>query len=181
MTHLPIWYLGKINPILCDIASEELLQLPPIEGSMGVDGETKNEKQRKTEIRFAKEGHWFAGIMAEFGHTGNKSMEWFYNIDGHENLQFGRYFNDGHYDWHVDNFPLQLHQKERKVSVVCLMNDPSEFEGGEFGIKLYQEYNPVLEKGSIIAFPSFLEHKVYPVISGVRTSAVLWMTGPLMR
>jgi PKHD-type hydroxylase len=72
-------------------------------------------------------------------------------------------------------------EKERKVSVVCLMCDPSEYEGGAFGIKLYQEYNPALEKGSIIAFPSSLEHKVYPVTSGVRTSAVIWMTGPMMR
>lgn len=181
MAHLPIWYLGKVNTKLCDIAIEELMQINPRVAAMGSAGEVKDDSGRKTEIRFAEEGNWFAGVMAEFGHLANKKAGWNYKVDGHENLQLGRYFDDGHYDWHVDNFPLEVSEKERKVSVVCLMSDPSEYEGGKFGIKLYQEYNPELEKGSIIAFPSCLEHKVYPVISGVRTSAVIWMTGPMMR
>lgn len=181
MSHLPIWYLGNVNPALCDLAVGELIQLKPRQAAMGSAGETKDEVGRKTEVRFAEEGYWFAGVMAEFGRLANKKCGWDYKLDGHENLQFGRYFDDGHYDWHVDNFPLEVRPQERKVSVVCLMNDPSEYEGGSFGIKLYNEYNPELEKGSIIAFPSSLEHKVYPVISGVRASAVIWMTGPLMR
>jgi PKHD-type hydroxylase len=181
MTHLPVWYIGKINPALCDIARDELMRMPPRDAAMGSSGETKDEAGRKTEVRFASEGFWFGGVMAEFAYQANKACGWNYNIDGHENLQLGRYMDDGHYDWHVDNFPLEVSEKERKVSVVCLLSDPAEYEGGRFGIKLYNEYNPELEKGSIIAFPSSLEHKVYPVTSGVRTSAVIWMTGPQMR
>lgn len=181
MSHLPVWYLGKINTKLCDIAFEELMQIPPLEATMGSDGLTTDANGRKTEIRFAEEGHWFSGVMAEFGYLANKKSGWNYKVDGHENLQLGRYMDDGHYDWHVDNFPLEVMPRERKISVVCLMNDPSEYEGGEFGVKLYQEYTPELKKGGIIAFPSCLEHKVYPVTSGIRTSAVIWMTGPMMR
>lgn len=181
MAHLPIWFLGKIKPALCDLALEELLSIEPRDAVMGSAGEFKNEEGRKTILRFAQEGHWFGGIMAELGNQANKACGWNYKIDGHENLQMGDYRDGGHYDWHVDNFPLEVSEKERKITVVCLLNDTSEFEGGKFGVELYQEYNPDIEKGSILAFPSCLKHKAYPVTSGSRKSAVIWMTGPMMR
>ena len=181
MSHLPIWQLGKINTELCDIAVKELMDILPQGASMGSDGQYVNKEGRDTELRFAAQGYWFSGLMYEFGIQANKVNGWDYKIDDHENMQFGCYRENGHYDWHVDTFPLENRPVERKVSVVCLMNDPSEYTGGEFGIKLYQEYNPVFEKGSIIAFPSMLEHKVYPVLSGTRMTSVIWMTGPQMR
>lgn len=181
MEHLPIWCAGKVNTKVCDIALEELMKIEPKGAVMGSSGEVANEKTRKTEVRFAENGHWFSGVMAEFGYLANKNAGWNYKLDGHENLQLGRYFDDGHYDWHIDNFPLEICEQERKVSVVCMLSDPSEYEGGKFGIKLYEEYNLDFEKGSIIAFPASIQHKVYPVISGVRTTAVIWMTGPMMR
>jgi PKHD-type hydroxylase len=62
-----------------------------------------------------------------------------------------------------------------------LLNDPAEFTGGEFQIRLYSEYTAPLVKGSVIAFPSFLEHRVVPVTSGVRKSATMWLRGPRFR
>jgi PKHD-type hydroxylase len=70
---------------------------------------------------------------------------------------------------------------ERKVSVICLLSDPSEYEGGDLQIKLYQEYTADLKKGDMIAFPSMLEHRVVPIQSGARNSAVVWLNGPRMR
>ena len=58
------------------------------------------------------------------------------------------------------------------------MNNPTEFEGGQFQVKLYQDYTAPLLKGSVIAFPSFLEHRVIPIESGVRYSATMWLNGP---
>ena len=61
------------------------------------------------------------------------------------------------------------------------MNDPSAFEGGQFQIRFVQEYTVPLQKGMIIAFPSFLEHRVIPITSGVRYSATMWINGPKFR
>jgi PKHD-type hydroxylase len=58
------------------------------------------------------------------------------------------------------------------------MNDPSEFEGGLLQLRMYQEFTPELKMGSIIAFPSFLEHGVTPVTKGVRYTATMWLSGP---
>jgi PKHD-type hydroxylase len=63
----------------------------------------------------------------------------------------------------------------RKVSTVCLLNDPSEFEGGEFELEGDRVFK--MKQGSVISFPSFLRHRVKPVTSGNRMSAVCWILG----
>ncbi len=181
MNHLPIWYIGNIPADVCDAAAREFMTIEPQDAAMGTDGEHQDKSQRDTVLRFAPANHWFGGILAEHGKVANDHCGWGYDISGHENVQYGSYGPNGHYDWHVDIFPLCGLEKERKVSVICLMSDPSEYEGGELQIKLYQEYTADLKKGDMIAFPSMLEHRVIPVKSGVRNSAVVWLNGPRMR
>jgi PKHD-type hydroxylase len=62
-----------------------------------------------------------------------------------------------------------------------LLNDPSEFEGGILQLKGMEDQNVLDKQGSIIVFPSFIEHKVTPVTKGVRYSAVTWASGPSFR
>jgi len=62
--------------------------------------------------------------------------------------------------------------------VVCMMSDPVDFEGGALQLRMYQEFTPPMTKGTIIAFPSFLEHQVTPVTKGVRYTATMWLSGP---
>ena len=65
------------------------------------------------------------------------------------------------------------------------MTDGSEYEGGELefdflnkgrgsNIRVCKE---VKTKGSLVVFPSFLWHRVTPVIRGTRYSLVIWSTG----
>jgi PKHD-type hydroxylase len=71
---------------------------------------------------------------------------------------------------------------DRKITVVCLLNNIQEFRGGEFEMKFKSElYCPALKKGSVIAFPSFISHRVAPVMQGARYTATLWLTGPKFR
>jgi len=48
-------------------------------------------------------------------------------------------------------------------------------------VRLYNNYTAPLEKGTIIAFPSILEHRVIPVTSSIRYSATMWFNGPRFR
>ena len=62
------------------------------------------------------------------------------------------------------------------------MNDPSEFEGGKLEMRFEQKEHTVpLNKGTIVAFPSFIEHRVTPVTSGTRYTATMWVNGPRLR
>ena len=148
---------------------------------MGEDGSEHSHANRNTTVRFADKEHWFGGILHNYGLTANKECGWDYELSDHEHVQYGEYGVGQHYGWHVDNFPLSGAPIERKVSVVCLMTDPSEFEGGELQLRLYSEYTAPLVKGSVIAFPSILEHRVLPVTKGLRATSVMWLHGPRFR
>ena len=178
MTHLPIWLLGKVPVEVCDAASRELELIETKDASMGIDGLSVEHKVRNTTVRFGPDDHWFGGVLLEHAMNANRQCGWDYEVDFHEAIQYAEYGPEQHYDWHTDTFTLSGSPVERKVTAVCLMNDPSEFEGGEFQMRLYNDYSAPLEKGTIIAFPSILYHRVTPVISGKRISATIWLNGP---
>lgn len=178
MAHLPLWLLGKIPAEVCDLASKEFQMLSSRDAAIGAHGEQISHKTRNTTVRFGPEGHWFGSIL--FGHAmkANRENKWGYVIDSHESVQYAEYGPEQHYHWHTDTFTLSGSAEDRKVTAVCLMNDPSEFDGGEFQVQLYDDYTAPLTKGTIIAFPSILQHRVTPVISGKRISATVWLSGP---
>lgn len=181
MAHLPIWYLGSIPHVQCDMVVDELSKLPARDAAMGVEGDAVSHDYRNTTVRFADFGYWFSETMLNHALTANEECKWGYETNNREAIQFASYGPEQHYNWHVDNFPLCGKDTDRKLTVVCLLNDTSEFTGGDFQIRLYSEYTAPLTKGSIIAFPSILEHRVVPVTKGVRKSATMWLNGPRFR
>ena len=178
MAHLPVWYLGQIPEEDCNKAFEEFIKLPSQDATMGKNSDHKDHSTRNTTIRFADKINWFGLQMLDFGTFANTECKWNWDINEYEAVQFAEYAINQKYNWHVDNFPLHGGNTDRKVTVVCLMNDPFEFEGGLLQLRLYNEYTPELKKGSIIAFPSVIEHQVTPVTKGVRYTATMWISGP---
>jgi PKHD-type hydroxylase len=74
--------------------------------------------------------------------------------------------------------------KIRKISLTINLNESKDYEGGllkfDFGKHSENRYHECIEikpQGSIIIFPSFLDHCVTPIISGTRYSLVLWCLG----
>lgn len=181
MSHLPIWFLSKVDPDTCDRVVSELSRLPPRDATMGSAGESVDHAHRNTTVRFAEQNHWFQKALIETAMEGNNACGWEFHVTGHEAIQYAEYGPEQHYGWHADFFPLCGFPIDRKLTAVCLLNDPSEFTGGEFQIRLYSEYTAPLEKGTIIAFPSALEHRVVPVLSGLRKTATIWLNGPRFR
>lgn len=179
MSHLPLWYLGKLDGDICNQIIAELSGIEPREATMGVAGQDKNITTRNTKVRFGGSDYWLNDQFESFAMHANQECKWDYAVTGRENIQFAEYGPEQHYAWHTDTFTLAGTPIERKISVVCLLND--EFEGGEFEVRLYNDYKAPLEKGSMIAFPSILEHRVIPVTSGIRYSATMWFNGPRFR
>lgn len=181
MQHLPIWYLSSLPENAQALALQELREMPARDATMGSSGDVINKHQRDTTVRFAPENYWLGDVFKGVCNMANQECKWAYEISGNEAIQFAEYGPRQHYNWHTDTFPLSGRNTDRKITVVCLLNDPSEFEGGEFQVRLYNDYTAPLTKGSVIAFPSILEHRVTPVLSGVRYSATMWFNGPRFR
>ena len=83
----------------------------------------------------------------------------------------------GHYGWHVDIGAGKL--SNRKISIVVPLTDPSEYDGGQFEVFHDAEPTPIpMPLGRIVAFPSYLLHRVTPVTRGVRRTMAIWVSGP---
>jgi PKHD-type hydroxylase len=75
--------------------------------------------------------------------------------------------------------------KIRKISMTLNLNAPGEYEGGnlkfDFGQhstrNRFHEVEEIRPRGSMIVFPSFLDHTVTPITKGTRYSLVLWTLG----
>jgi PKHD-type hydroxylase len=137
-----------------------------------------NNDKRKSNIVWSPKLSLIWCLCSSYIQTANVSAGWKFYLHDLPPIQLTKYADNGHYDWHADSYPPDENSIQRKLSVSILLNDPNEFEGGEFE---FRDCKPELKQGSILVFPSFLDHKVMPVTSGTRYSAVGWMEGPAFR
>jgi|694.fasta_scaffold00395_75 PKHD-type hydroxylase len=106
----------------------------------------------------------------------------FFNLDiwGFvEDFQYTIYDGkDDHYTWHLDRGGNATNAP-RKLSLVIQLSDPSEYEGGD--LEIFDAPVPTQvtkQKGLVVAFPSFILHRVTPVTKGIRKTLVVWLAGP---
>jgi len=99
---------------------------------------------------------------------------WGFDLFGFcEGIQISKYNVGDHYDWHMDIGGGVLSQ--RKLSIVAQLTDEKEYVGGElefFGLGDAQK-----QIGTLILFPSYMQHRVRPVTEGQRHSLVAWISG----
>ncbi len=109
------------------------------------------------------------------------SNYWDFDIRGFgEAWQYAEYGPGSKYDWHVDVGPNNNH---RKLSLTIQLSDRDDYTGGLFHLEGQSPFGneKFLQKGSTIMFPSHHRHKVMPVISGMRKSLVIWVSGPKLK
>ena len=147
-----------------------------------------NTSIRETDIRFVatipennlfeQNLHFCVDRVIQQGNT-----EWFgYDLAHNEAPQFGKYKSEtkGFYDWHIDK--LNDNKKFiRKLSVVILLNDTTEYTGGRLELDHNEAPKNFLNAGDAVLFPSYLKHRVTPVETGDRYSLVCWSSGPAWR
>jgi len=142
------------------------------------------EKIRKSKIKFHNRTVENAWIFEKFNFAIKSLNDKFYgyNLNGYDDFQYTEYDKDGKYNWHQDMHhgdPNPLHAT-RKLSLSFNLTEPDvDYEGGEFQINLGDEPLTVpLNKGRLIAFPSYIIHRVTPITKGIRKSIVIWVVGP---
>jgi PKHD-type hydroxylase len=174
---------SAISKEICKAALEQVDWAAAKSGTIG--GQTNpvvDVNYRRTDIIWQNPMQPLGCIARCYIDQANQSAGWGYSYNSQEDTQIARYksTDEGHYDWHMDAGTPQ-NGVQRKLSISILLSDPSEFEGGELQFKGIEDQKILTKQGSIVVFPSFIEHKVTPVTKGVRYSAVTWVSGPSFR
>ena len=187
---MDLWVTKQIPTALVDIANLEFDELESHDASVvgGMNDAGVINKydygHRSSTLRIPDYNYWLTGVMYHFGLAANEYAGWNFKVDGHECIQVADYKENQHFDWHNDVIPFSG-PTDRKVTVVCLMTEKDLFEGGELLIKDPQVGNEIislpLKKGTMVAIPSALHHKVNKVTAGIRRTATLWLNGPCYR
>ena len=144
----------------------------------------EGQKNRKTNISWTKE-QWLFDLVFEYMTSANTQAGWNFEVDAAETMQIGKYSKGCFYDYHQDGDGVTtyddpenewLHNKTRKLSMSILLND--NYEGGDF--TFYGDKETVLKeksKGTVLVFPSYMQHCVEEVTKGNRYSLVVWFLG----
>jgi hypothetical protein len=83
----------------------------------------------------------------------------------------------GQFDWHND-YSHALPDAPRKLTIIIQLSEGNEYEGGSLEVFGTEVRALPRRRGTIIAFPSLLFHRVTPVTSGIRKALVAWIGGP---
>ena len=146
---------------------------------------------RKTSIHFIKDKDNEVNKLAwHFLREANK-IQFNYDLEYFQAIQFGEYKNGGFYGWHQDASGIDPNNETRKLSLTLALSDPDTFEGGELQfynggrpmedsdeITVEQVTNDIKSQGTVIVFDSRDFHRVTPVVKGTRHSIVCWCCGP---
>ena len=202
------WYFsGAMSDRYCDHVIKYSLSKPDQLAHLGSEKKeegkpfTKEQleqlyQKRKSNIVWLK-SPWITKDIFNYLQMANKNANWNFKIDSYEDVQFTKYNSGQYYGWHQDGFTkphnkpgTDLHNKTRKLSAICQLSDPQDYENGQiqFDTRNYDPHlrdenthvinvDEIKQRGSIIVFPSFLWHRVLPVTKGVRYSLVLWACG----
>lgn len=182
------------NAFTCDELSSIENLCDSFELSKGVTFGSKSdddlEKVRKSYVKFFDKYDDTAWIFDRFNYvTDSLNKEFFgFNLNGYKSIQYTVYKSDnkGRYDWHMDTEMYgsanEWENETRKLTLVMLLSEPViDFSGGELQINRGKEEEAMtldMCKGRIVAFPSFMLHRVKPVHLGIRKSLVIWVEGP---
>ena len=196
------WYIPEaLTPQQCDEIQHLAAEKTVVEGIHF--GTEKDHRRSQVSWIFDESPNTLIGAWIR---QANKEAGWQYDLEKAEALQYTRYQTDEFYDWHVDGHcdqhaarklvaqaanPIPLNVTPypefqgtvRKLSATVNFSHPNEYQGGELQLRCYDQLHIFNDapRGSLVVFPSFIEHQVTPVTSGERHSGVIWFNGPPLR
>ena len=177
------WVVETTGPIFTPKLCQEIIDLGktlPQEKATVYEGNNPNpalaRKSTVSWLSFDKMQPMYDDIN-NFIQKTNRNHFGFGDIQIRELAQITKYTKGDFYEWHTDTY-LDMDQEPpvRKLSMTLLLNDPSEFEGGELQIAGAKN-TKLMKQGHATIFASFLQHTVTPVTRGVRRSLVMWFGG----
>ena len=182
-----------VDPDVCEQIVKDCKQNILNKASIyGYDKKGRDDPEvRKTSVHFIKDKDNKINELAwHFLREANK-IQFNYDLEYFQAIQFGEYKDGGFYGWHQDASGIDPNNETRKLSLTLALSDPDTFEGGELQfynggrpmeasdeITVEQVTNDIKSQGTVIVFDSHDWHRVTPVTKGVRHSIVCWTVGP---
>ena len=166
-----------IDDVCTRLASKPLENATTVKNN---DGESQvDTKKRRTKVFWLPKTDEFFDVyrtIIEMVAQCNNAFYRFHLTGIYEMIQYTVYTGEdqGFYGWHVDMTPTG----NRKLSLVCQLSDPSEYDGGQLQINNGKIIDIEKKKGHVVIFPSYMLHRVTPVTRGVRKTLVVWIDGP---
>jgi len=153
---VPFYFWDKILPDeACDMIIQEGLALNNFKSAAVNSDNTKDPDLRQGSIAWFDKDSQVDALLASYVATANVEAKWTYILTESEKVQFSIYGLQSRYGWHRDT-DIKL----------------------DDGHQLDNNKKELRNRGTIIVFPSFLEHQVTPVTKGTRYSLVQWYSGP---
>ena len=102
----------------------------------------------------------------------NVNKKYLYNIDYNKNrkIEILKYQPWDFFSPHADN---RWTSKNRQITAIVQLSDIWEYSGWELKFTNWN-ITPPKKQGSLIMFPSILEHEVTPILQGNRYTLVIW-------
>jgi PKHD-type hydroxylase len=177
---------GVLSAAECDAIVERATAYPESSATVGFHDDKRSDAgYRSSSVRWldALREHVIVSRIMAFVHASNRT-NFGVDIVAPFDVQFTEYHaaENGHYDWHQDVWLESPRPYDRKLSVVVQLSQPGAYTGGDF--EFFGLENPgakFASRGSLLIFPSYLQHCVRPVLSGIRHSLVTWIEGPRWR
>ena len=166
----------ELNKIYKDVATLDFVQASTI------DAASVNKQIRSSSVKWVPKTQqwvWLYEKLMNMAIEANNTL-WKFNLYTIlDDIQYTEYYatEDGHYTWHQDFGPGK--PSLRKVSITVQLSGPDEYEGGdlEYWQGGYSITKAPKDRGVVFVFPSYMMHRVTPVIKGTRRSFVLWVGG----
>ncbi len=202
-----IVYPEAVSEELCDkiVLTGEKIDPKPgkVATENGFDVNTSKRSDKIAIIPHHTDTKWLYDELWEIVLEINR-QNWGYNIEALEELQYSQYFKDHFFGWHRDTIDTvgRLSKSNRpdltrKISLSIQLSDPTEYSGGVLELNQNEMGDPetpdtsdpktrsgeidiremAASRGSIIAFPSIIRHRVSPIRHGCRKALVAWVGG----
>ena len=172
----------KYDRAIDEKTCRKILKLNKNMWDIGTTTDNKISKFRKSKTCWVDD-QWLYDIVFDFMNNANVSSGWNFEISSAETMQVTKYKKGDYYNFHYDGNGFTkidtpknklTHGKTRKLSMTIILNE--DYEGGEF--EFFSHPDLIKEKkGTIIVFPSYMEHRVRPITKGTRYSLVVWFVG----
>lgn len=167
----------------CNELIQKCLKLPLHPGTIKkAVGQNEDASFRSSQIAWTDDAE-IRGIISNYLLKANR-MSFGLDADFIPSVQFSKYEEGSYYNFHDDvDWYNSSTMYDRKVSITIQLSDETSYSGGDFEFSSSRLVTPseFRNQGTIIAFPSYIQHRVAPITQGVRYSLVCWMEGPRWR
>ncbi|AEW99775.1 JmjC domain-containing protein [Streptantibioticus cattleyicolor] len=155
----------------------------PLTAPTTVD-ETGHPSHRRAQMRHVPKGPrtaWVYRLVEEVAREAARTVYGFDLTGITRAPQYVEYLpGNGHFHRHNDYSHDQL-DSPRKITVIVQLSDPASYQGGALRMFGVETEELPRERGSVLVFPSLIDHCVTPVTEGLRRALVAWVAGPRLR